>query len=406
MKDFYNKYAELAIRFGVNLQKGQHLEIICPTECEDFGLTIAEEGYKRGAKTVHITWQNQKADRLNYIYAKTEDLCQIPKWFVMQKEALIDENACYVCIDSDDPMAYSGLDEEKISKHISAKVKAIKKYHDGVMANAIRWCVVSAPSKKWADMVFDGDVNSVEKLTNAIAMTMRLNEPDPVLSWTNHVKKLNAHADYLNSKNYSELHFTSSNGTNLHVGLCDDHVWCPAVEKAQDGVEFIANMPTEEVFTAPHKNRVNGVLKSALPLAVNGNVVDNFTITFKDGKITDFTAEKGYETLKQLIETDEGTHYLGEVAIIGKNSPIAKSGILFYSTLFDENASCHLAIGKGYPSSVKNGFNLSEKELLEKGLNDSVEHVDFMIGTADTKIIATTKTGEKEVIFDNGEWTI
>ena len=406
MKDFYAKYASLAIKFGVNLQKGQHLEIICPTECEEFGLTVAEEGYRNGAKTVHITWQNQKADRLNYLYAKTEDLCQIPKWFVVQKEALIDENACYVCIDSDDPMAYAGLDEEKISKHISAKVKAIKKYHDGVMSNAIRWCVIASPSKKWADMVFNGDENSIQKLTDAIAMTMRLNDADPVQSWKNHVKNLNAHAKFLNEKDYAELHFTSSNGTDLHVGLCDDHVWCPAVEKAQDGIEFIANMPTEEVFTAPHKDRVNGVLKSALPLAVNGNVVDEFSITFKDGKIIDFTAKKGYETLKQLIETDDGTHRLGEVAIIGKNSPIAQSGILFYNTLFDENASCHLAIGKGYPSSVKNGAKLSEKELLDKGLNDSVEHVDFMIGTADTKITAITKDGKNEVIFDNGEWII
>ena len=239
-----------------------------------------------------------------------------------------------------------------------------------------------------------------------IAKTIRLDSADPVDAWKEHVALLDKRAQFLNGNDFEYLHFTSNNGTDLKVGLANEHNWLSAKEKDCHGMPFIANMPTEEIFTAPHKLKVDGRLVSALPLCYNGQIIDNFTIDFKKGKIVSFSAEKGYETLKGLIYTDKGTLRLGEVALIGKNSPIAKSGVLFYNTLFDENASCHLAIGKGYPTTIKNGENLSKKELSSLGLNDSIEHVDFMIGNTDLSVIGVRKDQTKIVLFEDGDWII
>jgi aminopeptidase len=235
---------------------------------------------------------------------------------------------------------------------------------------------------------------------------MRLDKDDPVKEWREHVATMKRHAEFLNKHNFEYLVIKNGLGTDLKVCLAIDHEWMPAEELAQDNIPFIANMPTEEIFTAPHKTKVDGVLKNALPLAYNGNIIDGFTIEFKDGKIVNYTADKGYVTLKGLIETDDGTHYLGEVALIGKNSPIAKSGLLFYNTLFDENASCHLAIGKAYPTNILGGEKLTTTELDKLGVNDSIEHVDFMIGTKDLKIVGETCDGTLITIFDDGDWAI
>ncbi len=406
MKDFYLRYADLAVKIGVNLQKGQRLEIVCPTEREDFALVLAETAYKNGAKTVRINWENQKAERLDFTYAQTKDLCQIPKWLIEQKNALVEDGACYIYVDAEAPNAFLGLDEAKISAYISAKAKALKNYKDAVMSNGIRWCVISVPSKEWADTVFNGDEDAFNKLEVAIEKCMRLDSENYFDEWQNHIKKLSDRANFLNGENFEYLHFESSNGTNLKVGLADGHIWTSAMEKAKDGVNFIANMPTEEIFTSPHRLKVDGVVKNALPLALNGNIVDGFTLKFERGKVVDFTAEKGYETLKRLIETDDGTKRIGEVALIGKNSPIKNTGVLFYNTLFDENASCHLALGKAYPTTVKNGDNMTERELLSAGLNDSVEHIDFMFGTEDLSVTGIKSNGEKTPIFLDGEWCI
>ena len=274
------------------------------------------------------------------------------------------------------------------------------------MGNAIRWCVISAPTIDWAKQVFPNSQDPLKDLSEAIQKTMRLSENNTLIDWEKHVKFLNQKANFLNEKNFDFLHLKNKFGTDIKVGLADNHVWLSALEKDKNGIEFIANLPTEEVFTAPHKNRVDGVIKSALPLCYNGQIIDNFTIRFKNGKIQSFSAEKGYETLKNLIETYRGNLHLGEIALIGKNSPIAQSKILFFNTLFDENASCHLAIGKGYRTTIKNSEKLSKTELSKLGLNDSVEHVDFMIGTDDLEIYGVNKYGEQTQIFTNGEWAI
>ena len=274
------------------------------------------------------------------------------------------------------------------------------------MSNAIRWCVISVPTLAWAKQVFPNSIDPISDLSTAIEKTMRLNTVNPLGAWEKHVQTLNRRSKFLNDKNFEFIHFKNKLGTDLMVGLCENHIWTCAEEKAKDGVPFVANMPTEEIFTAPHRLKVDGTLVSALPLCENGQIIDNFKITFKKGKIVDFSAEKGYQTLKHIIETDKGTRHLGEIALIGKNSPIAKSGILFYNTLFDENASCHLAIGKAYPTTIKGGEKLSKQQLKSLGVNDSIEHVDFMIGTPDINVTGIQKDGNKIPLFIDGEWVI
>ena len=399
-------YAELAVSVGVNLQKGQGLEIVCPVEKAEIARALTKAAYKKGAKIVRVRWEDEQINKLNYSFASTETLKEIPKWYIDSKNYLVEKGFCYIAISADDPSAFNDIPAEKLGEVAKTRAKALKKFFAKVMDNSIRWCVVSVPTLAWAKQVFPDAVDPEEELSKAIEKTMRLDSPNPLLSWEEHIKLLDKRAEFLNLANFEYLHFENSLGTNLKVGLCEDHVWTSAKELAKDGVPFVANMPTEEVFTAPHRLKVDGVLKSALPLCENGQIIDDFTITFKNGKIIDFSAKKGYEVLKQLIETDDGTSRLGEVALIGKNSPIAKSKILFFNTLFDENASCHLAIGKAYPTTVKNGANLSIKELKEKGLNDSAEHVDFMIGTDDLTVTGIKKDGSKFLLFKDGEWTI
>lgn len=399
-------YAELIIKIGVNLQKGQGLEISCPTQKRDFAIALTKAGYKAGASIVRVRWQDEEIEKLSFTYASTKDLSELPKWLVDSRNYLVEKGFCYVAVSADDPEAFKNIPSEKLFAVAKAKAKALKKFSDNMMANAIRWCVVSVPTKAWAKKVFNGNKNAQKLLSAQIENAMRLNQENPTLAWQEHIALLNRHAKFLNDNQFEYLHFKSSNGTDLMVGLADNHVWTSALEKAQDGVYFMANMPTEEIFTAPHREKVFGTLKSAMPLCSNGQIIDEFSITFKDGKIVDYSAKKGYEALKGLINTDSGTKRLGEVALIGKNSPIAKSKVLFYNTLFDENASCHLAIGKAYPTTIKNGENLSLKELEALGANDSREHEDFMIGTPDLSVVGIKKDKSIVTLFKNGEWVI
>jgi aminopeptidase len=399
-------YADLVIKFGVNLQKGQGLEIICPVEKREIAHALTRSAYKAGAKIVRMRWHDELFDKINYEHADTSALSKIPKWYVDSKNYLVENGYCYIAVSAEDPAVFKDIAPEKIATVAKARSKALKKFSDQVMANGLRWCVVSVPTPAWAKQVFPNSNNPEEELSIAIEKTMRLDMENPTLEWDKHIQTLERRASFLNDKNFEYIHFKNAKGTDLMVGLANEHQWISAREKAQDGIHFVANMPTEEVFTAPHREKVDGTLVSALPLCENGQIIDEFSITFKKGKIVDFTAKKGYETLKHLIETDSGTRRLGEIALIGKNSPVAKCNTLFYNTLFDENASCHLAIGKAYPTTVKNGESYSIKQLKEMGVNDSTEHIDFMIGTPDLQVTGIAKDGTKTTLFVDGEWVI
>ncbi|MBO4251249.1 MAG: aminopeptidase [Clostridia bacterium] len=404
--DILNKFAETVLNIGVNLQENQGLEIICPVEKSDVAVALTETAYKMKAKTVNVRWDSESVKRLNYLNDSIDTLTDIPKWFIDSKNYLVKKGFCYVAIAAEDPSAFIGVPPEKLAAAAKARGKALKKFYDSVMSNGIRWCVVSVPTEKWAKKVFPASKNPEDDLGRLIAKTMRLDAENPVTEWEKHILNLNKHAEFLNSHNFEYLHFSNAIGTDFTVGLCDDHVWISAQEKAKDGVPFVANMPTEEVFTAPHRLKAEGTVKSAMPLCYEGQIIDGFSLTFKNGKVVDFSAEKGYDTLKHLINTDGGTKRLGEVALIGKNSPIAKSKVLFYNTLFDENASCHIALGEGYPTTVKESETLTKNDLKNKGLNDSIEHVDFMIGTPDLKIDGIKKDKTIVPVFRNGDWII
>lgn len=400
------EFSRLVLRFGVNLQRGQGIEIACPVELKRVAEIFAETAYEFDASIVRIRWNDEVIDRINYSYASTYALTEVPRWFVENRNYLVEKKFCYVAFAAEDPNAFKGISAEKIAAVGKARGKALKKYSDAVMNNAIRWCVVSLPTLNWAKQVFPDAPNPVSLLESAIEKTMRLDRPLPEKAWEEHVNALDKRAKFLNKHEFEYLHFKNSLGTDLKVYLADEHVWLSAKEKAKDGIEFIANMPTEEVFTAPHLAKTEGVVKSALPLNYNGNLIDDFSLTFRKGKVVDFSAKKGYDTLKELLRLDSGVKRIGEVALIGKNSPIAKQGILFYNTLFDENASCHLALGKAYPTTIKHGDEKSKSELKSLGANDSIEHVDFMIGTPDLNVIGVKKDGTVVPVFENGDWII
>ena len=399
-------FADLTVKVGVNLQKNQFLVVNCPVECAYLARAITQQAYLAGAGQVFVNWRDDAISRLTMQNAQEEVLKDIPQWQKDKFDYYIKKGVALISVAASDPALYAGIDSGKIRRVSTASAVSQKSFHQATMSNYLRWCVVSVPTAKWAQKVYPecDEQQAVENLWKAIETIMRLDTPDPTKEWQEHCATLSNRANFLNQNNFDAIHLKNSKGTDIVIGLPDNHNWLAAKEMAQDGVEFLANIPTEEVFTAPHRLRANGKVVNALPLVENGNIIDDFYLEFKDGKIVDFGAKKGYETLKGLIETDEGTRYLGEIALVSKQSPIAKQNRLFFNTLFDENASCHLAIGKGYPSCVKDFLSLDEKQLFERGINNSIQHVDFMIGTPDMYVEGIKKDGTKVVIFENGDW--
>lgn len=400
------KYARLAVKIGVNIQKDQTLVISSPIECANFTRLIAETAYEEGAKDVVINWNDELFTKIRFLKAPEEAFEEMPNW---QKEFYLSyarSGAAFLSISASDPENLKDVDPSRIAKSQKIRSTALKEYSERLMSNKNTWSIISIPTKAWAKKVFSNisEEDAVEKLWDAIFKIVRVDKEDPVAAWESHKEKLKLGMDFLNSNNFKFLHYENSLGTNLKIELPKGHLWLGGADYTPEGVEFIANMPTEEVFTLPLKTGVNGIVVSSKPLNCNGNLVENFSLTFKDGCIIDFKAEKGYESLKNLIETDEGSHYLGEVALVPFDSPISNSNIVFFNTLYDENASCHLAMGKAYPVCLKNGEDMNELELAENGVNTSLIHEDFMVGTKDLKITGITEDGREIPVFINGNW--
>lgn len=399
------KYAKLAVEVGVNIQKNQTLVINAPIECAEFVRLIAEYAYDKGAKNVNVRWNDEKLSLIKYLKAPDETFKEFPQWEAKGLEELAKGGAAFLSIAASDPELFKDVDPARISEAMKTASNALKAYREYMMNSFVAWCVISVPTKGWAKKVFPeiSENTAVEKLWENIFNIVRVDKDDPVEAWNAHLKNLNDKVEFLNSKKFKKLHYKSKE-TDLTIELPENHIWAGGGEYNRDKTYFVANMPTEEVFTLPLKTGVNGVVKSTKPLNYAGNLIDNFTLTFKDGKVVDFTAEKGYDTLKKLIETDEGSHYLGEVALVPYNSPISNSNIIFFNTLFDENASCHLALGAAYPSCLEGGSEMNEDALDKAGANTSLTHVDFMIGSKDLDIIGETPNGEKINVFKNGDW--
>jgi len=402
------KYATLTVTMGIALQKGQEININSPVDCAPFARLLAKTAYEAGAKYVSITWMDEKLKRLTYDYAPIEVLEDIPQWQVEQRNHFVKRGTAVISIAADDPDIYAGADPVKLQAHQKAGSKAFKEYMKAMMSNKNRWCVIAVPTAAWATKVFKNlsEQEAVEKLWQAIFDACRINDGDPVQQWEEHQARLEKRMNFLNESAFDALHFKNSKGTDITVGLVKNHIWASGREEAQDGVGFIANIPTEEVFTTPHKDKINGTVRSSKPLNRNGIFIDDFYFTLKDGKIVDFGAKTGYDALAEILKTDEGILSFGEVALVAANSPISNMNFLFLNTLFDENASCHFALGEAYPSCIKGGNQMTEEELEQNGCNRSLDHIDFMFGTDDMEITGIKSNGETVQLFKNGNWAI
>ncbi|MDD3383341.1 MAG: aminopeptidase [Bacilli bacterium] len=408
-KELLNKYAKLIVNVGVNIQKGQMLVVNGSVTSMDLAREIALEAYKAGASKVQVKYNDDILARYALLYQADETLKEVPEWFIDERLYAIEKGAAMVSITSPNPKAMEGVNPEKM-KISQQAVQAHPKFQDIMaytMGNRGQWCVVAMPSDEWAKKVFPSlpIKEAYERLWLAILKASRVSEDNnPVTAWEEHNGNISRRSKIMNEHNFKSLHYKNSLGTDLDIELVNNHIWAGGSEHTTKGIIFNPNIPTEEVFTMPLKTGVNGKVFSTKPLFYNGKLIEDFWFEFKNGKVIDFGAKKEYETLKTLVENDPGSSYLGEVALVQYDSPISNSGILFYNTLFDENASCHLALGNAYPMNVKGGISMSRDQLKEAGANSSFTHVDFMIGNKDLDIVGTKHDGSKVQIFKNGNF--
>jgi aminopeptidase len=411
VENFENKlveYAKLIIKIGVNLQKGQPLLVRAPIDGADFVRILTKEAYNSGASDVHISWSDDYLTRLKFDNAPMSVFEEYPGWKADSEEYYAKKGCAFVSIKSTDPYLLQGVDPNKISTFNKVAALATKHIMKYTMNDLNSWCVVSIPTVGWAKVIFPGlsDEMAVSKLWDAIFTATRMDRDDPQAAWKEHIAELEKNVTFLNAHKFTKLHYTASNGTDLVVELPKGHIWTGGGGENASGDYFVANMPTEEVFTLPNKYGVNGVVYSSKPLNRSGNLIEDFKLVFKDGAVVEYEARKGEEFLKEIFDMDEGAKRLGEVAIVPFSSPIEKAGFLFYNTLFDENASCHFAFGKAYPTTIESGTKMNDEELDGHGVNDSLTHVDFMIGTNDMMIVGESESGEKTVVLKDGEWAI
>lgn len=407
MNKLLDKYAELVVRTGVNIRPDQLLVINASIENADFARRLAKAAFGAGAHDVTISWHDEQFSLLRYMMGKKEVFTEFPDWRRIMYMDNAEEGAAFISIVSEDPEIFKSVEPERLTLAQQAAGAALKEYRERIMSNRNSWCVVSVPSPAWAACVFPelSAEEAVNALWQNIFAAVRVNNDcDAVKAWKEHTDFLGRAADFLNKNRFKSLHYINSLGTDLTVGLPDGHIWAGGAEKTTAGTVFVANMPTEEVYTAPALDDVNGVVYASKPLVYNGNLIKDFYLRFENGKVTDFAAKEGEPLLRELLSTDQGSCRLGEVALVPYDSPISRSGVLFYNTLFDENASCHLAFGKAYPTCLEGGTELTEDELLQRGINNSLIHEDFMIGTADLSIDGITAEGSRVPVFRQGNF--
>ena len=400
------EYARLLIRVGLNVQKGQNLVISSPVECAFFARMCAEEAYAVGCREVIMNWHDDAMARLKYLHADDAIFDEVALWrrHFFNDYAL--EGAAYLAISASDPENFKGVETSRIIRAQQASGKALKDFDRLQMSSGFPWCIASIPIPSWAKTVFPNatEEEAMNQLWDAIFKAVRISgDGTAVEQWEEHLATLHKRLETMNRLNFKTLHYTNSLGTDLTVELPEGHIWEAGNDVTQSGQTFIANIPTEELFTAPLKTGINGVVYSAMPLVHDGAIIDKFHFVVKDGKIVEAHAEKGEETLKGAISVDEGASYFGEVALVPYDSPISNQKILFYNTLFDENAACHMAFGEAYPC-LEGGREMSKDELKARGLNDSFTHVDFMIGTADLSIVGITHDGQEIPVFVDGNF--
>ena len=405
-KTVLRSYAKLIAACGVNIQKGQEVFIQAELDQPEFVTMLVEECYKRKAKKVVVDWNHQPVEKLHVRYRTLTTMSTLDNYEEARWQHYVDTIPCRIYLMSEDPDGLKGVNQEKMAKAQQKKYPIIKGYRDQI-ENKYQWCIAAVPGEKWAKKLFPGlrASQAIEKLWEAILATSRVTE-DPIAAWQAHNQDLHDRCAYLNSLHIRELHYKASNGTDFHVGMIPEARFCGGAEKSLQGIVFNPNIPSEECFISPMRGKAEGIVYSSKPLSYQSQLIDRFWIRFHEGKAVEWHAEVNNDLLTKLIEMDEGSAYLGECALVPFDSPINQSGILFYNTLFDENASCHLAFGEAYPECIEGGESMTREEVQAHGLNYSLTHVDFMVGTADLSIVGTTHDGREIPVFINGNFAI
>src|SRR5215211_5923680 len=412
-QEYLQKYAEVIVKVGLNLRAGQRLIITnatargVPPAGRALVHAVTRAAYAAGARFVDVIWGDEEMLRLRLQNAPADSFHEYPIWHVNGIMDIIKNGDALLSIYANDPDVYSGLDPERLGAMQKSHLEHYQNINQSVTRNAINWCVVASAAPAWAAKVFSElpPEEAMEKLWQAIFETTRAVEPDPVAAWGEHIKNMRKRADYMQAKKFTALHYKSDK-TDFTLGLPNGHKWISAQSLAENGVVFTANMPTEEVFTLPDRHRAEGIVTSTFPLSYGGSLIEDFSVTFENGKIVKVAAKKNEALLQKLVNTDEGSTRLGEVALVPVSSPIARRGHLFYNTLFDENASCHIAIGRGYRFTLTGGEELTDEEFNAAGGNTSITHVDFMIGSPQMDIDGIQEDGESEPVMRSGEWAL
>jgi aminopeptidase len=398
------KYADVVVKVGLNLRDDQRLSVRANIDCAPFIRKVTESAYKAGARYVDVLWTDEQINRIRLLHADPETLTHLPKWILTRFEEYYKNGEAELAILSFDPDLYNGIDPERVAttrKTLLQEVnQPLRKYE-----NLTNWCVVATSTPAWARKVFPDlpEEQAVDKLWEAIFKVCRIDVPDPVGAWEQHIQKLVLYKDYLTAKQYIALRYRAP-GTDLTLGLPEKQVWAGAQESFKNGITCTVNIPTEEVFTTPHRDKADGVVTVSRPLNHLGTLIEDFTIRFENGRAVNFSAETGEDDLRRLLETDENAGHLGEAALVPNSSPISQSGILFYNTLFDENAASHIALGSAYRTTIKGGEDMTDEEFAASGGNKSLIHVDFMIGSGEMDIDGICADGSPEPVMRAGEW--
>lgn len=403
-KTALREYAKLIVRCGVNVQKGQEVMIFAELDQPEFVRMVVEEAYKAKAKKVIVEWNYQPLEKIHVRYQTVKSLGTVTEWQKARRQHMVDTVPCRIHLISEDPDGLKGMNMEKLAKARQMSYPILKPYADK-LEGVQQWCIAAVPGEAWAKKVFPGVRTSVamEKLWEAILYTSRVTE-DPIGAWKEHNANLHDRCAYLNSLSIESLHYTADNGTDLTVGMIPEAVFCGGEEVSRQKIPFNPNIPSEECFISPMRGKAEGIVYSTKPLSYQGQIIDRFYIRFEGGKAVEAKAEVGNDVLQTMLSMDEGAAYLGECALVPQESPISRSGLLFYNTLFDENASCHLAMGMGYADTIKNHHDKTLDECRELGINDSMIHEDFMIGCDTMNIDAHCADGKVVPIFRNGNW--
>ncbi len=400
-----DQYARLAVEIGLNLRAGQRLFINAPLETAPFVRRIVEHAYKAGARRVYTDYDDEQLDLIRFQHAPRDSFDEFPEWLPAARLGAVERGDAFLGVSASDPDLLKDVDPELVHQTMRVRREHMNDYRNAISRSQVNWLIVSVPIPSWARKVFPDlpESEALERLWTAIFKTVRANQPDPVAAWRSHLQRLDVRRDWLNAQRFDALHFKGG-GTDLTVGLPEGHIWGSGQSLAQNDILFCANLPTEEVFTMPHKDRVNGVVRSTKPFAHQGVRVEGIEVEFKDGKIIRASAQRGEETFIRLLDTDEGARHIGEVALVPHKNPVSDAGILFLNTLFDENAASHIALGRAYPFTLEGGPAMSEPELETAGANNSLIHEDWMIGSDQINVDGIKPDATIIPVMRAGEW--